>query len=429
MKIVVKGGWVIDPSQNLDGLNDILIENGKIKKLEKHIDSSDAKVVDARGKYVLPGLIDMHVHFREPGFEHKETIETGARAAVAGGFTSVVCMPNTNPVIDTVQTMSLVQKQSEKAVCNVFMMGSITRGLNGKVLSPYEAMLRAGIVGITDDGKSVENSEVMLRALKEAKRLGLVVGCHCEDPKLMFDRSINMGEISKAYGLEGIPAMTEEIMILRDAFLAEKTGAKVHIQHISSKRGLEIVKEAKQRGVQITCEAAPHHFTLTQDAIKTQGTNAKMSPPLRRRQDVEALKAGLQSGIIDVIATDHAPHTLEDKALDLIKSANGIVGLETALGLALTELYHSGVLNLSEVVEKMSTRPAQILGIDKGHLKIGSDADVVVVDTERMWTVKPECFFSKGVNTPFVGMRLKGKAMMTIVGGNIAYAEEDWTCA
>ncbi len=428
MKTLIKGGRVVDPSQDLNEIRDLLVIDGKIKQIDKNITNDDAVIVDARGKYVVPGLIDMHVHFREPGFEHKETIETGSRAAVAGGFTTVVCMPNTNPVIDSVETIQLIQKKAKSAPCNVLMMGSITQGLAGDTLSPYEQMLAHGIVGITDDGKSVEDTSVMLEALKAARALGLVVGCHCEDPKLMFDRSINMGRLSSEYGLKGIPALTEEIMILRDAFLAEETGAHVHIQHISSKRGVEIVRTAKQSGVNITCEAAPHHFTLTEDAIRSQGTNAKMSPPLRVQEDVEALKQALADGTIDVIATDHAPHTLEDKVADLVKAANGIVGLETSVGLALNELYHTGLLEMNEIVRKMSTEPARILGIDKGSLKVGSEADITIIDTEKSWCVDAAAFQSKGVNTPFQGMQLKGKAVMTMVNGEIVYVEEGCTC-
>lgn len=421
MDILIKGGLVIDPSQKINETLDVLIKEGKIDKIGKDMKHCDCKVIDATGKYVVPGLIDMHVHFREPGFEKKETIETGALAAVAGGFTSVVCMPNTNPVIDSVDTVEFINKKSSKAACNVYMMGSITKKLDGKEISPYKDLIEAGVVGITDDGKTVMDAGIMYEAMKKAKELDILVSSHCEDINLVYDRSINMGEISNKLDLQGVPAIAEEIIILRDVFLAEKTGAKIHIQHISTKKGVEIVRNAKKKGINVTCEVAPHHFTLTDEAILNKGTNAKMSPPLRTSEDVEAIKKGLLDGTIDVIATDHAPHTEEDKSKDLLKAANGIVGLETVLGLALTELVHKGNMKLEDVINKLSGVPAKLLNIKKGTLKKGMDADITIIDLDQEWTVDKNSFYSKARNTPFDGQKLKGKAIMTIVKGEVKY--------
>jgi dihydroorotase len=421
--LLLKGGWVIDPSQKINRLSDILISDGKIKKIQDKIEEENCKTIDVVGKYIVPGLIDMHVHFREPGYEQKETIETGSLAAVAGGFTSVVCMPNTNPVIDNVETLRLIQEKAKRASCHIYVMGSITKMLSGEELSPYSELKKEGIVAITDDGKSVANARVLYEAMQQAKELDLPVGVHCEDLDLVYDHSIHRGEVSQKLHLSGIPAAAEEIRILRDIFLAEKTGVQIHIQHVSTKRGVEMIREAKKKGLKISCEVTPHHFTLTDAAVLKWGTYAKMSPPLRTSADVQAIKQGLADRTIDAIATDHAPHTIEDKKTSLPEAANGIVGLETALGLALTELYHTGDMSLEAVIEKFTFTPARILNIPKGTLKPGSDADIAVIDLEKQWTVDAEAFYSKGRNTPFDGRQLKGKAVMTIVSGEIRYSE------
>ncbi|QZY53800.1 dihydroorotase [Crassaminicella profunda] len=423
MKTLIRGGWVIDPSQNINEPLDILMENGKIVKIEKNIPMINEKVIDASGKYIVPGLIDMHVHFREPGFEKKETIETGGLAAAAGGFTSVVCMPNTSPVIDHIDTIDYINEKGKNAACNIFMMGSITKNLEGIEMSPYKDLIKSGIVGITDDGKTVMNTRVMYEAMKEAKNLDLLVSTHCEDSNMVYDRSIHRGEISKQLNLEGIPPLAEEAIILRDIFLAEKTGAKIHIQHISTKRGVELVREAKKKGIKVSCEATPHHFTLTDQEILKKGSSAKMSPPLRTIEDVEAIKEGLVDGTIDVIATDHAPHTGEDKDKNLVEAANGIIGVETALGLALTEFVHEGKMSFEDLIKKMSYIPAKLLNIQKGTLKIGKDADITIIDLEKEWVVDKDRFYSKARNTPFDGRKLKGKAVMTIISGETKYLE------
>lgn len=423
MKILIKGGWVVDPSQNIDEPMDVAISEGKIEALAKDITGEGYHLIDARGQYVVPGLIDMHVHFREPGFEQKETIETGALAAVAGGFTSVVCMPNTQPVIDDRKIAAFVNGKAAAAACNVFMLGSITKNLDGKEKSPYEALKEEGILGITDDGKTVMDAGVMYEAMKDAAALDLLVSVHCEDANLVYDRSIHRGEVSKKLNLAGVPGVAEDLIIQRDILLAEETGAKLHIQHISTKKGVALVREAKKRGVKVSCEATPHHFSLWDEAICQQGTNAKMSPPLRSKEDMEAVILGLLDGTIDVIATDHAPHTKEDKSKSLVDAANGIIGLETALGLALTKLVHQKGMTLTTLIDKMSCLPAKLLNIPKGTLKKGSEADITMIDIEKKWRVDEKKFYSKAQNMPFGGIELQGKATATIVKGVLKYVE------
>lgn len=423
MKILIKNGHVLDPSQELDGVYDLLINEGKIAELAKKINGKDVdKVVDAGGKYVVPGLIDIHVHLREPGFEYKEIIETGCAAAVAGGFTSIVCMPNTNPTIDNKDTIDYIYLRAKDSKCNVFMMGAITKGLEGVELGDYHMYRENGLKGITDDGKTVKSSGVMYNAMKKAKELDMLVSVHCEDEDLITEKSINRGKTSNELGLKGILPEVEEIIIARDIFLAQSTGARLHVQHLSSKRGLELVKEAKAKGIRVTCEATPHHFTISDEIIKSQGANGKMSPPLRTTEDVEAIKKGIIDGDIDVIATDHAPHSEGDKAGGLIKAANGIVGLETALGLATTVLVHDGGMRLYDLVDRMSCTPATLLGLEKGSLKEGKDADVTIIDLDKKWTVDKHMFKSKSQNTPFHGMELRGKVVHTIVKGEVMYS-------
>lgn len=424
MKTLIRGGWLIDPSQGINQPLDVLINNEKVEKIQANIPQENYKIIDATGKYVVPGFIDMHVHFREPGFEQKETIETGSLAAVAGGFTSVVCMPNTNPTIDDPSVVNDIKQRAQRAQCHIYMMGSITKKLAGEELSPYKDLMDAGIVGITDDGKTVMHAGVMYEALQQAKELNLLVSVHCEDTSMVYDRSIHRGKVARQLGLLGIPPATEELIILRDLFLAEKTGARLHIQHISTKRGVELVRAAKAQGLRVTCEATPHHFTLTDEMVLKVGSNAKMSPPLRTEEDVNAIKQGLVDGTIDVIATDHAPHTKKDKEKNLVEAANGIIGLETALALALKELVHPGRMTLEELVKKLSCGPAQLLNLPKGTLKEGYDADIAIIDLDREWIVDEKKFYSKAANMPFEGWKLKGKAVMTIVNGEIKYTEQ-----
>lgn len=423
MKTLIKGGWVVDPFQDIDEPMDILVSDGRIEALEKNILAEDHEIIDASGYHVVPGLIDIHVHFREPGFEYKETIKTGSMAAVAGGFTTVVCMPNTNPVIDSLETVEYIKEKAKEAACNIYMMGSITQGLDGEVLSNYGALKKSGILGLTDDGKTVMNSRVMLEAMEMAKDLDLLVSVHCEDTNLVYDRSINRGSVSEKLNLEGIPAAAEELIIQRDIFLAEKTGARLHIQHISTKKGLELVSEAKNKGLSVTCEASPHHFTLSQEDVLELKTIAKMSPPLRTKEDMEAIKRGLLVGTIDVIATDHAPHSVEDKDKNIVEAANGIVGLETALGLTMSELVHDRGMSMTDLVRLMSYNPAKLVDIPKGTLKVGYDADITILDKDKVWTVDCSSFQSKAMNTPFDGRQLRGKAMVTMVAGVVKYRD------
>ncbi|MBU5483670.1 dihydroorotase [Clostridium sp. MSJ-11] len=423
MKTLIKDGWLVDPSQNLFGVYDILIEEDKIVKIHENIVDEEATVIQASGLYICPGLVDMHVHLREPGYEYKETIESGALAAVAGGFTSIACMPNTNPVIDNKEVVEYVKNKGKNSKCNVYIMGSITKNLDGEEKSPYKELAKSGIVAITDDGKTVMNTRIMYEAMMDAKALGMPVSVHCEDAYLVYDRSINKGKVSEKLNLTGVPALAEEIIIWRDTVLADITECHVHIQHISTKKGLDLIRDAKKNGVMVSCEVTPHHITLTEEEVEKIGTNAKMSPPLRKKEDVEALIQGLFEGTIDVIATDHAPHSREEKDSDLTKAANGIVGLETSLGIALTELVHKRNMPLPMLIDKMSRKPSELLKIPGGTLKAGSFADIVIIDLEKEWTVDRDKFYSKSKNSPFQGRKLKGKAIATIVRGQIQYSE------
>lgn len=424
MKYLIKGGRVIDPSQDLNAVLDVAVDKGVVTTIGEDIDVKGYTVIDATGLYVVPGLIDMHVHLRDPGFVYKEDIITGSRAAVAGGFTSVVCMPNTKPVIDDIKTINYIKERAKSASCNIYMMGSITKGLDGEELSPYSELLPEGIVGITDDGKSVMDTGIMYEAMKKAKKLDILVSSHCEDVNLVYDRSINSGIVARNLHLEGVPALAEESIIQRDILLAEKTGANIHIQHISSKRGLDMVKEAKARGVKVTCEVTPHHFTLTDRKVLDVGAMAKMSPPLRTDLDVRAIKDGLINGDVDVIATDHAPHSIEEKSLGLVDSANGIIGLETALGISLTELYHKEKMDISQIISKFTSGPANLLNINKGSISVGMDADITIININKSWKVQRDKFLSKSANTPFENMKLKGKALITMVKGDIRYRDK-----
>ena len=423
MRLLIKNGIVVDPSQSLNGKYDILIEEGKIRDIRTTSLERDCISIDAEGMYVVPGLIDVHVHLREPGFEHKETIGTGSESAVAGGFTTIVCMPNTKPVIDNPDTMRYIQKRAESVDVNIYMLGSITKNLEGKVLSKFGVLKQLGIVGITDDGMTISNAKVMHDALEKAKEYNLLTCVHCEDEELVYDNSIHQGEVAKQLNLSGRPGISEDIIVARDLLLAESLDARIHIQHVSSANSVKLIRRAKERGVRVSCEATPHHLILTDDWVMAQGVNAKMSPPLRDEKDKKEIIKGLIDGTIDVIATDHAPHTEEEKGTDILTAANGIVGLETSLGLAMTHLVHAGIIDMKRLVELMSLRPSELLGLDKGTIKVGKNADLTIIDPKRKWTVNKDNFKSKGKNTPFHGMELKGKAVMTIVNGKVVFKE------
>lgn len=424
MNLLIRHGRLIDPIGEIGGDMDILIEQGTITAVGSHLSAPDARVLDASGLTVCAGLVDMHVHLREPGFEYKETIATGSAAAVAGGFTSIACMPNTKPAVDTPEMIDLVRRQAQRAnLAHVFPIAAVSVGQHGQVLTDAGALRDAGAVALSDDGVPIQSAALMRDALFRANACQLPILSHCEDALLVENRAVNEGWVSRALSLDGRPAIAEELMVMRDAMLAEETGASVHICHISTARSVEIVRSFKRRGVRITCETCPQYFSLTEEEIFTQGAFARVNPPLRTQADVDAIIAGLQDGTIDAIATDHAPHSAEEKARPLTEAPSGMVGLETALGVALTALCHTGKLSLPDVLRKMTLNPAQILRLPKGRLAPGADADLVLFDPDEEWTVNPEKFASKGRNTPFTGRRLKGRVKYTIVAGEIVYQE------
>ena len=425
-RILIKRGHIVDPSQRLNEVGDVLIENGKIKGifLRSKKDNSgfvnnNTKVIDADGLYVFPGFVDMHVHLREPGFEYKETIRTGTKAAIKGGFTSVCCMPNTKPVNDNeTVTEFILRKAFAEGACYVFPVGAITKGQKGEEIAEIGMMYEAGCVAFSDDGHPVMNSLVMRRALEYTKAFDVPVISHAEDIHLTAQGVMNEGKVSHELGLRGIPAEAEVIMIKRDLELARLTGGRLHIAHVSTKGGVDAIRRAKQEGLRVTAETCPHYFTLTEDAVRGYRTSAKVNPPLRTHEDIEAIKEALADGTIDVIATDHAPHHIDEKNCEFDRAAFGISGLETALSLALS-LVHEGVLTLDGLVEKMALNPSKILGLQKGTLQTGSDADITIVDPEIQWKVSPESFLSKGKNTPFEGFVLKGLAVIVICKGRV----------
>ncbi|SKA02455.1 dihydroorotase [Selenihalanaerobacter shriftii] len=417
-RLLIKGGRVISPADGLNDKLDILIVDGKIAEISEEIEDAQAEMINALDKIVTPGLIDMHVHLREPGFEHKETIESGTKSAAAGGFTSVACMPNTNPVVDNATVVdSIMDRTKANAKVNVFPIGSITKELAGEELAEIGFMAEAGIVAVSDDGKTVKDSSLMRLALEYVKAFDLPVITHCEDETLVKEGVVNEGYYSTITGLPGIPTAAEEIMVARDIRLAEMTNTPLHIAHVSTKGAVEIIRAAKQRGVEVTAEVTPHHFTLTDEEITTFDTNIKVNPPLRSAEDVEAIKEGLVDGTIDVIATDHAPHAWEEKDVEFNYAPFGISGLETALSLVITELVKPGILTIEEAIEKLTINPAQVLNIDKGRLEVEKEADLTVIDLDEKYRVDIDKFYSKGKNTPFANQKLYGKPMLTIVNG------------
>jgi dihydroorotase len=431
MKILIKNGHIIDPSQGADGIGDIVIENGKIKEIiiEKTSPLSkegqrggthySTRTINAKDLIIMPGLIDMHVHLREPGFVYKETIKTGTMAAVKGGFTTVCCMPNTYPVNDNASvTEFIIRKAAQEGFCTVLPIGAITKEQKGEELAEIGTMKNEGCIAFSDDGQPVMNSLIMRRALEYSKTFNVPIISHCEDLILSEGGVINEGLLSVILGLRGIPAEAEQVMVFRDISLAELTGAKLHIAHVSTEGSVKIIRNAKQRGLNVTAETCPHYFSITEEAVRGYDTNAKVKPPLRTKRDIEAIKNGLKDGTIDVIATDHAPHHRDEKLREFDMAPFGISGLETALSLSL-RLVSEGFLTLSQLVEKMTLNPARILNIDKGTLKVGNDADVVIVDENKEFKVEAEGFVSKGKNTPFEGWSLKGMPVITICKGRV----------
>ncbi|HOI16564.1 MAG TPA: dihydroorotase [Geobacteraceae bacterium] len=425
MDLLIKGGRVIDPSQGLDEKLDILVVDGKIKEIGKKLTTGKGvEAIDAKGMIVSPGLIDMHVHLRDPGLEYKEDIVTGTRAAAAGGFTSVACMPNTKPVNDNKAVTSyIIAKAKAEGLVNVFPVGCITQGMKGENLAEMGDMKEAGCVAVSDDGRPVSNPELMRRALEYAKGMGIMLISHSEDLGLSADGQMNDGFTATELGLKGIPWVAEDAAIARDVFLAEFTNSPIHVAHVSTKGAVRIIRAAKARGVKVTCETGPHYFTLTEDAVRGYDSNAKMNPPLRAAEDVEAIRAGLADGTIDAIATDHAPHHMDEKDVEFVLASNGIIGLETSLPLSLV-LVDDKVFDLNALITAMSLNPARILGIDRGTLAPGSVADITIIDPDAVWTVEAEKLASRSKNSPFLGKEMKGRATYTIVDGKIVFKRD-----
>jgi dihydroorotase len=423
-RLRIANGTVVDPVERTASRLDVLIEDGRIAAVEPADDMpADVETYDARGRLVLPGLVDMHVHLREPGYEYKETVATGAAAAAAGGFTSVACMANTEPVNDSgAVTRFILERAAAAGAARVYPIGAVSVGLRGEQLAELGEMHRAGIVAVSDDGKPIMDAGLMRRALEYAQRFDLLVIAHEEDSCLRAGGVMNEGVTSVRLGLRGSPAASEEIMVARDIALVELTGGRLHVAHVSTAGAVAMIREAKARGLAVSAEATPHHLVLTEEAVAGYETNAKMAPPLRRRADVDALRAGLADGTIDAIATDHAPHHADEKECEFDQAANGIVGLETALGLGL-RLVAEGVLDLPTLVARMTIGPARLLGIPAGTLAVGAAADVTIVDPERRWTVAARAFRSKSRNTPFEGWELTGKAVATFVGGELVFED------
>ena len=423
LQLLIRGGRVVDPAQGVDDRLDLLIQDGKILRLGRDLAAPDAQILNAGGLTAAPGLVDIHVHLREPGFEAKETVSTGCAAAARGGVTTLVAMPNTRPAADCPEVVQLVRDKAAPTRINVLPAGAVTLGQKGEQLTDFAALKAAGVPALTDDGVPIQNLALLRRALLEAKRLSLPLLDHCEDRDMVQNYAVNEGAVSRRLGLPGRPAVAEELQIMRDVMLAEDTGAHVHICHISTAKGVDIVRRAKARGVRVTCETCPQYFTLTEEEVLCQGAMARVNPPLRTQADVEGIRAGLLDGTIDAIVTDHAPHTAGEKSKPLPDAPSGMVGLETSLALALTGLYHTGLMSLSRVLALMSSSPAALLGLSKGMLCVGRGADLVLFDPEEEWVIDKEQFVSKGRNTPFHGRTVRGKVKYTISRGTIIYQE------
>lgn len=440
MTIVIRNGRVINPATKMDETADVLVENGKVAKIEKGIKDKADKEINAKGCFVMPGFIDMHVHLRDPGFEKKETVETGCRAASHGGFTTILAMPNTKPVVDNADVVNYVHNKAQTVgIVNVLQVGAVTKGQQGKELADIEGMVKAGIPAISEDGKSVMNAELYREAMAKAAAHNIAVLAHCEDINLVNGGVVNEDAHAKALGLKGITNSVEDVIVARDIMLSRDTGAKLHLCHCSTRDSVKMVQHAKMEGISVTAEVCPHHFTLTSDDIHKiesridpekkvainadADTNFKMNPPLRRKEDVEALKEGLRDDIMDVIATDHAPHTFAEKNTTMKKAPFGIVGLETAASLTYTELVLQGYLTPMQMAEKLSYNPAKIIGLDKGDIAPGRIADIVIFDPEKTYTIDKNTFASKGRNTPFHGRKVTGKVRVTIVDGHVVYED------
>ncbi len=421
-RILIKNGHIVDPANNIDGIKDIFIEGKKIVKVADNIKSEADLVIDAKDKIVIPGLVDMHVHLREPGREDKETVSSGTRAAAHGGVTSVLAMPNTNPAIDSKEALGILEGIIKKDACvNVYICASITKARAGRELVDFGLLKEKGAVAFSDDGSSVEDKEIMLEALRNvAKAKGLIIA-HCEDKTLSGSGVVNLGLFSTKLGLRGISNESEYKRIERDIALAHQAGSSIHIAHVSTRQSVEAIAEAKSKKIKVTAEASPHHLALSEEAVCSYDTNMKMNPPLRSKDDVSAIKKALKSGVIDVIASDHAPHTENEKEIEFDRSEFGVIGLETMLSVCIDELINAGILGWGELVRKLSLNPANILGVDKGTLSVGADADIVVVDPKKEWVVAKDNLFSKSKNCAFLGKKLKGVVDYTLCAGKIVY--------
>lgn len=424
--LLIRGGRIIDPSQKQDGPGDLLIEKGKITALGRPGEipaNRAAKVIEAKGDWVLPGLIDIHVHLREPGLEYKETIETGTRAAAAGGFTSVACMANTSPVNDTPYVTAFIREKAKSvASCRVFPVGAVSKGLKGEELAEIGGMVREGAKAISDDGMPVMNSYLMRKAMDYAKAFGVPIISHAEDCNLVGQGVMNEGALSNELGLRGNPSAAEEIMVAREIALCRLTRCPVHIAHISTAIALEHVRRAKEAGLPVTAEASPHHLTLTEECLRQYDTHFKMAPPLRNERDVEALREAVKNGVIDILATDHAPHGEVDKQVEFDQAANGIIGLQTALPITL-KLVHEGVIPLQRWIESWTTAPARLLNLPLGTLKPGQEADITLLKPDQLWTLTEDKIVSKSRNSPFIGWEFKGMIRATILGGKVVYGD------
>lgn len=421
--ILIKGGRIIDPKSNLDEILDIVIKDGKVLKignLKAHIEYEE--IIDAKGKIVAPGFVDVHVHFREPGFTYKEDIASGAKAAAAGGYTTVVCMANTKPVIDNVKTLEYVLETGQKTDIEVLSVAAVSKGFRGEEITPLKALVNAGAVGFTDDGMPLENPKLLYEAMVEAKKLDKAISLHEEDPQLVGSSGINAGTVAEQMGAIGAPDYSEYSMVARDCMLAVSTGVRLNIQHVSAKETVDIIKMAQNLGGDIWAEVTPQHFSSTEELVLETGALAKVNPPLRLEEDRQALIKGLKDGVIQMIATDHAPHSKEEKSGSILEASNGMTGLETALGLGITNLVEPKHLSMMEFIEKMTYNPAQFYKLDKGYIEVGKEANIVVFDPDQEWIVKD--FYSKAKNSPYIGKSLRGQVKYTIAKGRLIYRNE-----
>ncbi len=423
--ILIKGGRILDPASGIDMVGDVLLAGGKVEQISRTISASAAEVVEAEGMLVCPGLIDIHVHLREPGNEGAETVATGSAAAVAGGFTSVACMPNTNPALDNETAVEFVYRQADRAgLCNVYPIGAVTKGRGGEELAEIGQMVRAGAVGFSDDGSGITSTGVMFRALQYVRMFDKPILQHCEDPAMVGGGVMNGGKAAVRLGLPGMNPIAEELMIQRDLTLVEQTRARYHVCHVSTARSVELVRQAKAAGLPVTCEICPHHLLLTDEECRTYDTNFKMSPPLRTQRDVDACRQGVADGTIDCLVTDHAPHQQQEKDLEFLDAPFGIIGLETALPLYAKALIEPGLVDWMTLIERLTIRPAAVLSLPKGKLAPGVDADVTIIDPNLEWTVDVKQFRSKSRNCPYDGWAVRGRAVTTIVGGRVKYQLE-----